>query len=156
MCYVGGGCSGPTQTKRDQRENNQNTNTPSWTKKMRATYARAAHGDETKALKDASHANDPSQSDEEDDAKDVLHAREVDTGQSTQLGRRFLLTWISVGVDRRWSSGAVISQWTDERRHSRAPFLSLLLCIATTTNTSVSYNINMSSASINPLREETI
>ena len=53
---------------------------------MSTTYARAAHGDEAKALKDASYANDPSQSDEKDDTEDVLHARKVDTGQSPQLG----------------------------------------------------------------------
>lgn len=89
------------------------------------TYAGAAHGDEEEGLNDPGRPDDPSETDEQDDAKDVLHAREVDPGESAQLGGHFGLVR-SVRVDGSRSRGAVVGQGADQSCHSRA-FLVLLL-----------------------------
>lgn len=92
----------------------------------RVTYAGAAHGDEAKSLDDAGRANDPRQTDEEDDAENVLHAREIDAGQGAELGRALGLVG-RIRIRWRLDSGTVVGQRADQRSHSRAAFLALLL-----------------------------
>ena len=53
---------------------------PRLTEEENLTYARTAHGDDAKALEDSSYADNPRHADEKDDAKDILHAWEVDAG----------------------------------------------------------------------------
>lgn len=51
------------------------------------TNTGAAHEDNQEGLHDSGHADDPRQSQEKDDAKDVLEARQVDPHQCAHVGR---------------------------------------------------------------------
>lgn len=51
------------------------------------TNTRAAHEDNQEGLHDASHPDNPCQSKEKDDAKDVLETRQVDPHQCPHVGR---------------------------------------------------------------------
>lgn len=51
------------------------------------TNTRAAHEDNQEGLHDASHPNNPRQSEEKNDPKDVLETRQVDSHQSAHVGR---------------------------------------------------------------------
>lgn len=51
------------------------------------TNTGAAHEDNQEGLHDASHPNNPCQSEEKNDTKDVLEARQVDSHQSAHVGR---------------------------------------------------------------------
>jgi hypothetical protein len=76
------------------------------------TYAGAAHRDKEKSLDDAGRSNDPRKTDEEDDAKNVLHAGEVDTGQCAQF-RRGLGFVGRIRIRWRLDGGTVVSQRAD-------------------------------------------
>ena len=93
--------------------------------KVKTTHASAAHGDEEEGLDDAGRADDPRQTDKQDDAKDVLHAREIDAGQRAQLGCHFGLVG-SVRVGRSRGRSAVISQGADQGGHFGPLFVLLL------------------------------
>jgi len=47
---------------------------------QKTTHAGAAHSDKEESLHDPSRPDDPCQADEQDDAEDILHTREVDSG----------------------------------------------------------------------------
>lgn len=51
------------------------------------TNTRAAHEDNQEGLHDARHPNDPCQSEEKNDAKDVLETRQVNAHQCAHVGR---------------------------------------------------------------------
>lgn len=51
------------------------------------TNARAAHEDDQERLHDASHPDNPCQSKEKDDTKNVLETRQVDPHQCAHVGR---------------------------------------------------------------------
>ena len=91
-----------------------------------STYAGAAHGDEKKSLDNAGRSDDPRQTDEEDNAKNVLHAREVDTSQGAQFWRGLGLVG-SIGIGWRLDGSTVVGQRADQRSHSWPAFLVLLL-----------------------------
>lgn len=47
---------------------------------QKTTHAGAAHSDKEESLHNPSRPDDPCQADEQDDAEDILHTREVDSG----------------------------------------------------------------------------
>ena len=120
---------------------NSSSDTRVWTISLyiyirKTTDAAAAHEDDEKGLDDAGRADDPSQTDEEDDAENVLHAREVDAGAGAQFRRRFLGRFAvgavgrrrRVRIYRRFQRVAVVGQRVDQRRHPR-PVAHLLLSL---------------------------
>lgn len=54
---------------------------------MYVTYTRATHENNQQGLHDAGHSNNPRQSEEENDAKNVLETWKVDSHQSAHVGR---------------------------------------------------------------------
>lgn len=96
------------------------------------THHTAAGKDDEEAAKGAGGADHPRQSDEEDDAEDVLDARQKDADQGAHAGagsrcRRLGL----VGVRGRRDRVRVVCQRVEQRRHLRT-VLQLLLRNTTT------------------------
>ena len=87
-------------------------------KKKSNTHDTASKEDDEEALDRAGRADDPGHTDEEDDAEDVLDARQVDAHQGPEIG---LLRGLGVGVGGPGlNGGRVVGQRADDRGHLRS------------------------------------
>lgn len=98
-----------------------------WYYYYRGIYHRATGQHDAEAIDGARRADHPRQSDEQNDAEDVLHARQVHADQGAHSGRaHFCVGRLRVGVRRARNGVRVVGDRVEKRGHPR-PVLHFVL-----------------------------